>query len=148
MAPLYIGTQAYNVYLGSVQQKVYQGANLIVAGLQAGSLVIEDSTLDVAGGGTVNLRVKLGARPGSDVVVAASESIDGVSISPASRTFTSANWDTYQSFAVTADSGRLLIADSFGADELYEIDPDGSDSQGTRLRALPSGVETLSMTVF
>ena len=40
---------------------------------EPGSLVIEDATLDVSAGGTVNLRVKLGAVPGSNVVVAASE---------------------------------------------------------------------------
>ena len=34
---------------------------------------------------------------------------------------------------------RLLIANNDG-DELYEIDPDGSDSQGGLLRALPSGL--------
>ena len=38
-----------------------------------GSLVIQDDTLDVTGGGTVNLLVKLGARPRSDVTVALSE---------------------------------------------------------------------------
>ena len=104
MAPLYIGDQAYKVYRGSVEQKVYQGANLISgAGLVAGSLVIEDDTLDVAWGGTVSLRVKLGAQPGSNVTVAASESIEGVSVSPASRTFSPANWNVYQSFTITAD---------------------------------------------
>ena len=34
---------------------------------------------------------------------------------------------------------RLLIADNTG-DELYEIDPDGLDSQGGLLRAFPSGL--------
>ena len=31
---------------------------------------------------------------------------------------------------MTASINRLLIADDFGGDELFEIDPDGSDSQG------------------
>ena len=35
--------------------------------------------------------------------------------------------------------GRLLIADNDG-DELWEIDPDGSDSQGTLLRDLPTNL--------
>ena len=39
----------------------------------------------------------------------------------------------------TVLNNRLLIADDTG-DELYELDPDGADSQGTRLRALPSGL--------
>ena len=43
---------------------------------------------------------------------------------------------------------RLLVADDTG-DELYELDPDGADSQGTRLRALPSGLTSpRSMTVL
>ena len=40
---------------------------------------------------------------------------------------------------MTVLSGRLLIADTTG-DELFEIDPDGADSQGTRLRALPTAL--------
>ena len=47
-----------------------------------GSLVIEDDTLDVNGGGTVNLRVKLGAKPRSDVTVALSESSSLISSRP------------------------------------------------------------------
>ena len=41
---------------------------------------------------------------------------------------------------MTVLNNRLLIADNSG-DELYELDPDGADSQGTRLRALPSGLD-------
>ena len=49
---------------------------------------------------------------------------------------------------MTALNNRLLIADNTG-DELFEIDPDGSDSQGTLLRDLPSGLTSpLSMTVL
>lgn len=45
-------------------------------------------------------------------------------------------------------ANRLLIADNSG-DELFEIDPDGADSQGTRLRALPAGLTSpFAMTVF
>ena len=39
----------------------------------AGSLVIEDNTLEVNSGSSVNLRVKLGAQPASDVTVVLSE---------------------------------------------------------------------------
>ena len=43
---------------------------------------------------------------------------------------------------------RLLIADNTG-DELFELDPDGVDSEGTPLRDLPSGLTTpLSMAVY
>ena len=45
-------------------------------------------------------------------------------------------------------AGRLFIADFTGA-ELYEIDPDGADTQGTRLRALPTGLTVpTGMTVY
>ena len=40
---------------------------------------------------------------------------------------------------MTVLGSRLLVADITG-DELYEIDPDGSDTEGTRLRAFPSGL--------
>ena len=43
---------------------------------------------------------------------------------------------------MTSHNGRLLIADSTG-DELYEIDPDGADTQGNAaagLADLPSGL--------
>ena len=47
-----------------------------------------------------------------------------------------------------ADDHRLLIADNDG-DELYELDPDGANTQGTRLRALPTGLTgPQSMTVY
>ena len=43
---------------------------------------------------------------------------------------------------------RLLIADT-NSNELYELDPDGADSQGDRLRALPSGLTfPVGMTVL
>ena len=45
-------------------------------------------------------------------------------------------------------AGRLLIADNSG-EELFEIDPDGADSQGTLLRDLPSGLTSpFGMTDF
>ena len=49
---------------------------------------------------------------------------------------------------MTNFNGRLLIADNSG-NELWEIDPDGSDTQGTLLRDLPSGLTSpQSMTNF
>ena len=49
---------------------------------------------------------------------------------------------------MTVLNSRLLIVDDTG-DELYEINPDGADAEGTRLRALPSGLTfPTGMTVF
>ena len=91
-----------------------------------GSLIIEDSTLDVMEGSTVNLRVKLGERPRTDVVVVTSEGISGVSIAPASRTFTRANWDAYQSFVVTADN--------LGHSQTFNIPAEAFSSTATNVR--------------
>ena len=49
---------------------------------------------------------------------------------------------------MTVLGGRLLIADS-NADELWEIDPDGADTEGTLLRDLPTTLTApLAMTVL
>ena len=46
------------------------------------------------------------------------------------------------------EGSRLFIADNTG-DELWEIDPDGSDTEGVELRNLPSGLTNpWAMTVF
>ena len=75
---------------------------------QDGSLVIEDDTLDVTGGDTVNLRVKLGARPRSDVTVALSETSSLISLGDDELTFTPDNWDTYQTVVVTAGNRQTI----------------------------------------
>ena len=80
------------------------------AQFEDGSLVIQDDTLDVTGGGTVNLLVKLGARPRSDVTVALSETSALISLGSTSLTFTPDNWDTFQSVAVTAAGNRQAIS--------------------------------------
>ena len=37
-------------------------------------------------------------------------------------------------------NGRLLIVDNTG-DELYEIDPDGADSQGDQTQVITNGID-------
>ena len=69
-----------------------------------------DTSLSVQGGGTANLRVKLTARPRSDVTVALSETSALISLGVASLVFTPDNWDTYQSVTVTGAVGRQEIA--------------------------------------
>lgn len=77
--PIYRGsTQIGRRYRGSTEiAAVYRGSTLIYQNAQPGSLDIEDSTLDVTQGGSVNMRVRLGARPRSDVTVTASVSVTG-----------------------------------------------------------------------
>ena len=54
------------------------------------------------------------------------------------------NWESADGDGAT----RLFVVDTIG-DELYEIDPDGVDTEGARLRQFPSGLTNpLSMTVL
>ena len=49
---------------------------------------------------------------------------------------------------MTVLNGRLFVADNIG-DELWEIDPDGSNTEGTLLRDFPGGLSSpTGMTVF
>ena len=49
---------------------------------------------------------------------------------------------------MTVFEGRLFVADD-GGDELWEIDPDGADNEGTLLRDFPSGLSgPRGMTVY
>ena len=72
---------------------------------------VEDSTLNVTEGGTTTLRARLTSEPASNVVITASESDSDISVSPASRTFTPSNWNTYQSWTCYRSSGLRLHLD-------------------------------------
>lgn len=70
---------------------------LLVAGTGFNTWVQEGGGTD-----TVNLRLSAPPPAGASVVVNAAANVGQVSISPVSRTFTSANWSTNQTFTVTA----------------------------------------------
>lgn len=85
-------------------------AMMAVNQFDTGSLVLVDDTLNVEGGGTVDLRVRLGARPRSDVTVALSETSALISLATDSLTFTQDNWDTFQSVTATAPGNSQSIS--------------------------------------
>ena len=64
-------------------------------------LDVKSTTIGVAEGGTATIQVRLSAQPTGTVTVTATENHDDISLSPASRQFTTANWNQYQNFTVT-----------------------------------------------
>ena len=78
----------------------------------APQLGLAAGTVTVAEGGTATIRVLLTAAPTGTVTVRASESDADISLSPASRSFTTANWNTYQTFTVTGVHDSDTVADS------------------------------------
>ena len=76
---------------------------------EAGGLDIQDASPSVAGGSSVNLRVRLTQKPRSNVTVALTEASSLISLGTASLTFTQSNWNTYQTVAVSASGNRQSI---------------------------------------
>lgn len=94
----------------SLGAEAWWSAMMAASQFEDGTFAIEDTTLEVNGGSTVDLRVRLGAKPRSDVTVALSETSDLISLGTDSLTFTPDNWDTYQDVVVTAAGNRQEIA--------------------------------------
>lgn len=92
-----------------------------------GSLMLVDDSLSVNGGGTVDLRVRLGAKPRSDVTVALTEASPLISLAVNELTFTPQNWDQYQSVTVTGPTGNRQ---EFTADATQYFPVDLNDDRG------------------
>ena len=60
------------------------------------------ASITVIEGGTGTIQARLTAQPTGDVTVAATEASADISLTPASRTFTMADWNVYQAWTVTA----------------------------------------------
>lgn len=90
--------------------KALYSAAAALAAFRPGALEIDDDTLSVNAGGTVNLRARLTERPRSDVTVALAETSALISLGDASLIFTPDNWEEYQSVAVTGVGNRQEIA--------------------------------------
>ena len=84
----------------------------IIAPPPGQQLALEAPTVTVAEGGTASIRVRLTAAPTGTVTVTASESNPDISLAPASRRFTTANWNTYQTFTVTGQQDADTVTDS------------------------------------
>ena len=75
----------------------------------AEGVTVSPTTLNISEDGTATYSVVLDSQPTADVTVTPASSDDGATaVTPASRTFTSSNWDTVQTFAVSgvADADR------------------------------------------
>lgn len=69
------------------------------------SVVTDRSAVSVSEGGSASFGVKLNAQPVSDVTISVNKVPGGdpdVSVLPASLTFTTSNWDTYQAVIISA----------------------------------------------
>ena len=70
----------------------------------AGVLEEESRELGVNEGGTASYKVKINSRPTGDVTLTPSSANTDLSFSPTALTFTTADWDTYQTLTVRAAS--------------------------------------------
>ena len=78
----------------------YQTREIDVTNVVANPNIVAPTTLDVDEGSTATLNVRLASRPDSSVTVRATESSPDISVSPATRTFTTTNWNRNQSFTI------------------------------------------------
>ena len=78
------------------------GANVAI-GPPAYSIVVDDRTLTVVEGNSVSYTVQLSTQPSADVTVVITGASDTeVTVTPASLTFTSSNWDQAQTVTVSS----------------------------------------------
>ena len=75
-------------------------------------LQVESTTIPVDEGGTATIQVWLTAAPTGTVTVTAAESDAAISLSPVSRSFTPATWNTYQTFTVTGLQDSDMMDDN------------------------------------
>ena len=98
------------------------GADVAI-GAPAYSIVVDDRTLTVVEGTSVSYTVQLSTQPSADVTVVITGASDtDVTVTPASLTFTSSNWDQAQT--VTASSAE---------------DPDSTDDDVTLVHTATGG---------
>ena len=77
------------------------------------AVTVSESSLTVAEGANKTYTVVLNTQPASDVVISVARSGSGdVSVSPASLTFTSSNWDTAQTVTVAAAQDADTVNDT------------------------------------
>lgn len=66
-----------------------------------GDVVVQQSNIEVAHGGTATISVKLSQQPSTNQVVSLISNSQYLTLSAATLTFTEANWDTWQTVTVT-----------------------------------------------
>ena len=75
-------------------------------------LEVENDTLSVQEGNSVNIRVRLSERPAFDVTVVASDTSPILALEQSSRTFTPDNWNVYQNFSVLGIADANVVSDT------------------------------------
>ena len=89
------------------------GVAVTVTDDDAAGATVSATTLTVAEGGSGSYTVRLNAQPASDVVIGVTRSgSPDVTVSPATLTFTTANWDTAQTVTVRAAQDADAVNDS------------------------------------
>ena len=79
---------------------------------EGAAIDVENASLTIDEGGTGTIRARLTTEPTGNVTMSATESDDDISVSPATRTFTTLNWNTYQDFTVTGEQDTDTVDDT------------------------------------
>ena len=118
----YISMGRRSTTVGTATITGVAGADVAI-GAPAYSIVVDDRTLTVVEGNSVSYTVQLSTQPSADVTVVITGASDtDVTVTPASLTFTSSNWDQAQT--VTASSAE---------------DPDSTDDDVTLVHTATGG---------
>ncbi len=89
------------------------GVAVTVTDDETAGVTVSETTLTVAEGGSATYTVVLDAQPTSDVVINVTKSgSSDVTVSPATLTFTTANWDTAQTVTVAAAQDADAVNDA------------------------------------
>ncbi len=88
------------------------GVRVTVTDDDTAGATVSETTLTVAEGNSSTYTVRLDALPASDVVITVSSDNTDVTVSPATLTFTSSNWDTAQTVTVQAAQDSDAVNDA------------------------------------
>ena len=88
------------------------GVTVTVDDDETAGVTVSETTLTVAEGGSTTYTVVLNLQPTSDVVITVSSDNTDVTVSPATLTFTTANWSTAQTVTVAAAQDADAVNDA------------------------------------
>lgn len=102
------------IYVGGIQQGYGfdPATGDIVAPTIYGDVVVQQSNIEVAHGGTATISVKLSQQPSANQTVAIISNSQYLTLSAATLTFTEGNWDTWQIVTITNSFNDLGKIDS------------------------------------
>ena len=88
------------------------GVRVTVTDDDTAGATVSETTLSITEGGSATYTVVLDAQPASDVVITVSSDNTDVTVSPATLTFSSANWSTAQTVTVAAAQDADAVNDA------------------------------------